>query len=241
MKLEADLHTHTISSGHAYSTVKEMAEAASRKGLQMIGITDHGPAMPGGPHLYHFGNLKVLPEELYGVEILQGVEANIVDHDGNIDIPERYLHKLDWIAAGFHPICYPGGNLEENTKAMIKALENPFVDVVVHPGNPEFQVNGEKIVKVARDLGKLLELNNSSLTVSRQGSEENCELIASLVANHGGQVVIGSDAHYCEDVGNLSKALQMAIDSGLTEEHILNTSVSKIKTFLSKRGRERFI
>ncbi|ACB85595.1 phosphatase [Natranaerobius thermophilus] len=238
MKLEADLHIHTIASGHAYSTVKEIAEAASRKSLKLIALTDHGPAMPGGPHLYHFGNLRVLPGELQGVEMLHGVEANIIDHEGNLDVPERYLHQLDWIAAGFHPVCYPGGNLEENTKAMIRALENPFVDVVVHPGNPQFRINEEKIVKVARDLGKLLELNNSSLTISREGSEENCELISSLTAQFGGRVVINSDAHFAEDVGSTANALKMAMDAGVTEDQIVNSSVAKVKEFLAERGRE---
>ena len=238
MKLVADLHVHTIASGHAYSTVKEIAEAASRKGLQMIALTDHGPAMPGGPHLYHFGNLKVLPGELYGVNLLRGVEANIIDHEGNLDVPERYLQQMDWIAAGFHPVCYPGGNTEENTKAMVRALENPFVDVIVHPGNPQFQINEDKIVKVAKDLDKLLELNNSSLTISREGSEENCELISKLVANYGGKVVINSDAHFSEHVGETNNALKMAIDSGVTEGQILNTSIDKIAEFLSDRGRK---
>ncbi len=237
MKLVADLHVHTIASGHAYSTVKEIAEAASRKGLKMIALTDHGPAMPGGPHLYHFGNMKVLPKEIYGVEMLLGVEANIVDHDGNVDVPERYLHKLDWISAGFHPVCYPGGNTSENTRAVIKALEHPFVDVIVHPGNPEFPINSEKVVKMSRDLGKLLELNNSSLTISREGSKDNCAMIANLVADLGGNVVIGSDAHFAEDVGNMDNALQMAVNAGVTEKQVLNTSLTQIKQFLKERGR----
>ena len=178
MNLVADLHIHSISSGHAYSTVLEIVEAAVKMGLSMIAITDHGPAMPGGPHLYHFGNLRVLPSTLSGVRILKGVEANIIDHEGNLDIPERYLKKLDWILAGFHPICYPGGTREENTRAMCRAIENPMVDAIVHPGNPQFPVNKDKVVKTAKRLSKMIEVNNSSLTISREGSKENCKEIA---------------------------------------------------------------
>lgn len=54
MNLLADLHTHTVANGHAFSTVKEMAEAAAGRGLKMIGVTDHGINMPGGPHEYYF-------------------------------------------------------------------------------------------------------------------------------------------------------------------------------------------
>ena len=71
MKIEADLHTHSVASGHAYSTISELALAAAERGLKMIAITDHGPAIPGGPHLYHFSNLKVLPEYLHGVRLLK--------------------------------------------------------------------------------------------------------------------------------------------------------------------------
>ena len=55
MNLIADMHCHTVASGHAYSTVQEIAREASNKGLEMVAITDHGPSMPGGPHCYHLG------------------------------------------------------------------------------------------------------------------------------------------------------------------------------------------
>ena len=64
MKIVADMHTHTISSGHAYSTVNELAAEASRKGLLAIAITDHGPALPGAPHIYHFGAMRFIPETM---------------------------------------------------------------------------------------------------------------------------------------------------------------------------------
>ena len=53
-----DIHTHTLISGHAYNTIMEMAHAASEKGLELLGITDHAPEMPGGPHRFYFDNLK---------------------------------------------------------------------------------------------------------------------------------------------------------------------------------------
>ena len=58
MRLVADLHIHSVATGHAYCTINEMAQAAADIGLEMIGITDHGPSMPDGPHLYYFGNLR---------------------------------------------------------------------------------------------------------------------------------------------------------------------------------------
>jgi len=66
--IEADLHMHTVNSGHAYSTVDELAKTASFKGLKLIAITEHGPNLPGGPHEYFFGNMSIIPNEMYGVK-----------------------------------------------------------------------------------------------------------------------------------------------------------------------------
>ncbi len=99
IRLEADLHTHTVASGHAYSTVKELAEKAAVKGIKLLGITDHGLRMPGGPNAYYFSNLIELPDHMEGIEILRGVEANIIDHLGRIDMPKGILERLDLSAA----------------------------------------------------------------------------------------------------------------------------------------------
>lgn len=235
MHIVADLHIHSISSGHAYSTFLEITNAAVEKGLLMIAITDHGPAMPGGPHLYHFGNMKVLPDILYGVRILKGVEANVVDHEGNVDMPERYLKNLDWVLAGFHPICYPGGTKEENTRAMCKAIENPVVDAIVHPGNPLFPVNKEKVVKTAKRFSKIVEINNSSLTFAREGSRENCVDIALLAARYKVGVVIGSDAHFAGQVGDMEKAIEVVKEAGINEKQILNTSIDRVERYIKDR------
>ncbi len=239
MELVADLHTHTVASGHAYSTVNENISAARKKGIKIIAITDHGPCMPGGPHLYHFGNLKVLPRNLYGVEVFYGVEANVLDFKGGLDLPENYLDNLDIILAGFHNRCYPGGTVEQNTKAMINTMRNPWVDIIVHPGNPQFAVEPREIVTAAVELGVVLEINNSSLGKSREGSYDNCLAIAREAARTGANVVVGSDAHWLDHVGEFSAALNLLKKAGVVEEQIINTSVSKVKTYLQNRRKKR--
>ena len=62
MKVELDCHTHTVSSGHAYSTWQENAHVAASRGLKLIANTDHAPSMPGGAHEYYFQNLGSLPK-----------------------------------------------------------------------------------------------------------------------------------------------------------------------------------
>lgn len=74
----ADIHTHTIASGHAYGTIREMAFAASQRELKMLGISEHAPGIPGTVDPFYYMNLAVIPRELYGVEIIHGCEVNVL-------------------------------------------------------------------------------------------------------------------------------------------------------------------
>lgn len=89
MRIELDTHTHTLASGHAYSTISEMIDAAAQKGLKLLGITEHAPAMPGSCKEFYFHNLKILPRFQKGVELMFGVELNIMDYRGRVDLNER--------------------------------------------------------------------------------------------------------------------------------------------------------
>ncbi|MDN5325357.1 MAG: putative hydrolase [Moorella sp. (in: firmicutes)] len=233
MLFEADLHTHTIASGHAYSTVKELAEAAEKQGLKMIAITDHGPKMPGGPHEYHFGNLVALPRKIGGVEILRGVEANIIDVDGNLDLPERLLEELDIVLAGFHTgTGFDNRPAEDYTRAVLAAIANPRVHLIVHPGNPDFPVDIEKLVLAAAREHKALEINNNSFSISRQGSLPRCQLLAKLAHKHKVQVVVNSDAHIFSSVGNFARAWQVARSAGISEDQVINKTAGRVKEYL---------
>ncbi len=239
MRFEADLHIHTVASGHAYSTVMEIAQAASEQGLKMIALTDHGPCMPGGPHAYHFSNQAVIPAELFGVRILKGIEANVVDRKGTLDLDDFRLAKLDIVLAGLHTLCAPYGTRCENTEMMINTMKNPWVDVIVHPGNPEYEVDEEAIVKAAVEHDVALEINNSSLTVSRRGSVEHCNNIACLAKRYGAKILLGSDSHFALSVGNFAQALQLLTNNDIPVEYVLNTSVEKIWHHLNRRKNRR--
>lgn len=237
MRLLVDTHCHTLASGHAYSTVKEIADAAGEKGMKMVAITDHGPSMPGGPHIYHFGNLRVLPEYISGVRILRGVEANMISYDGHLDMPEMYLGRLDIVIAGFHDICLVPGSVEENTRAVIAAMHNPLVDIVAHPGNPQFPINIEKVVDCAIETGTLIEINNSSFGNARKGSSENCNLIAAQAKRKGALLTTGSDSHFCFDVGKFDKVISLFESLGITEELVVTSEPKKLIDFLNKKGK----
>lgn len=239
LEIKVDLHTHTISSGHAYSTLAENAIAASRKGIELLGMTDHGPTMPGAPHLYHFGNLGIIPEELHAVKILPGVEANITSHEGELDIPIRYLNQMKLVLVGLHGICYPGGTAEQNTEAYIKAMRNPYTDMMVHPGRPEFELDLERIAYLSAELGIPVEINNSSLANEKLGAWGNCRRFAKYMVQYKGPVILGSDAHFSDLVGDFSHALSLVREVGLAEEQILNCSPKRVLNYLADRRKSR--
>lgn len=233
MKIIADMHVHTVASGHAYSTVNEIALAARRRRLEAVAITDHGPALPGGPHLYHFGAMRFIPDRIFGVRVLRGAEANIIGPGGELDLPEGYLARLDFVMAGFHEGCgFDGRGLSANTDAMLRAMENPRVNAVAHSGNPEFPVDLESLVKGAAATGTALEINNSSFSMSRRGSRPNCERLAELALLHGALLVVGSDAHIAQGVGEFGDAVAVLEKAGASPEQVVSSSLERLLTFL---------
>lgn len=236
MRLVADLHTHTLRCGHAYSSLQEMAEGAKRNGIEIMATTDHGPNMPGASSLEYFRYLPQLPDMIEGVRIIKGVETNIIGLNGEVDVPNEILANLELVLVGFHPLCgYPGKDRKENTKAMIGAIENPLIDLVVHPGNPNFPIDVEEIVCAAFENDVIIEINNSSFRGSRKGSLENCTLIAQQCAKIGAMMSIDSDAHLSFDVGRLNLAVDLAKGIELATELIINTSKEKVIDFIRKK------
>lgn len=239
MRIIADLHVHTVASGHGYSTVLENVQVARRKGLIALGIADHTPSMPGGPSALYFEARGHFPQEVNGIRLYFGAEVDIVDAEGRLDLPDRILRRLDFTIVSFHPQVFQGGSKEVNTQALVRALEHPFVDIVAHPGNPRYPLEYEKVVDTVVKLGKVIEVNNSSFLVSRKGSEENCRLIAQLVKSCGGMVIVSSDAHFCEEVGEFGEALRMLEEIGFPEERIVNASWENLEEFLKNAAQRR--
>ncbi len=235
-KLIADLHVHTVSSGHAYATILEYAREAKRKGIKVIAMTDHGPNMPGAPHYYHFSNMVMVPEYIEGVRVLRGCEANIINPQGKLDLETPELKHLEFVMAAFHPRCgYESQGINKDTQVLLKALENPYVTALAHLGNPMFPTDIPAIVGAAKERGILIELNNSSLTVSRKGSKDRCLAIAKEVKRIGWKVVLGSDAHFIHMLGDLTEAYKLAMAAGLEPQDIVNTDLKLIDKFILQR------
>lgn len=239
MKYAMDIHTHTIASGHAFTTLLENAKYAGEIGLEVLGTTDHGPAMPNAPHHWYFSSQKVLPREIYGVTMLYGCEANIIDYEGNLDLPLDIQENLDFMIASLHdPVMDTNQGRDFNTTALLKAMDNPNVHIIGHPGNPKFPIHEEEVVKKAKETDILVEINNSSFVRSRAGSEPICSKIALLCKEHGVRIVINSDAHSCFQIGGFDAAEAILKKIDMPEELIINSSKTELLDFLKEKGKQ---
>jgi putative hydrolase len=238
MNISIDTHTHSIASGHAYSTIDDLAQAARERGLAGFVLSDHGPSMGGAPHRYYFGNLKVVPKILFDVKFYMGIEANILDKKGGTDIPVQCAAALDFVLAGFHEICFAPESEKENTKTLIATIANPLVDAISHPGNGAFPINIDAVVDAAKEFGKVLEINNASFRV-RSGSKENCRIIAQKCVEKGVFMCCSSDAHYRTDIGRFAEALAILEEANAKPEMIINSSVERFESFINKRKAQR--
>jgi putative hydrolase len=232
--IQADMHSHTIASAHAYSTVLEMVQYAKKQGLKMIAITDHCPAISDSPHLYHFSNMRVLPHSAEGVYIIPGSEVDVVDYDGTLGMSEKYLKSVSWVIASMHDIVLEPKAEKEHTSAWLGAAENPYVDCIGHSGQAKFPYDYERVIKAFAEYGKFVEINNASFTV-RKGSSDNCIKIAQLCKKYKVPVVVNSDAHCCFSVGKVDKALQMLCEIDFPKELILNLDADRILEHIKKK------
>lgn len=241
MKLILDYHTHTMASAHAYSTIDEMAGAAAEKGLELLGITDHAPALPDSADRFHFIGYHILPPELYGVRMLYGAELNILDSNGNVDLPETILKEMDLCIASYHTVCTKPGTKSENTRAYLKVMENPYIHIIGHPDDGNIPVDFEELVRGAKENNILLEVNNSSLKTAdyRLNTRENLMTMLRLCERYDVCVSVGSDAHFAESVGNLKEAEELMERMEFPEELVVNTSIDKFTGFLKKRKEMR--
>ncbi|QDF67589.1 phosphatase [Shewanella sp. SNU WT4] len=238
MQYPVDIHSHTIASTHAYSTIQEYIASAKHKGMKLFATTDHGPAMADAPHYWHFVNLRVLPRIHQGVGILRGIEANIKNTEGEIDFGADHLKKLDIILAGLHEPVFTPQNKLIHTKALIAAMASGQVDVITHPGNPVYPIDIVEVVKAAVEFNVALEINNSSFLASRRGSKANCLVLAESARDLGATLVMGSDAHLALALGGLTASRALLDAVNFPEERLLNRSVNAILDFLEARGHQ---
>lgn len=213
--LKTDLHTHTCASGHGTTDrITDLAREAAARKMAVLGISDHGPASPGSAGLSYFRSLFLCERQRFGVDLRYGAEANILDPDGHLDLPDDILNTLDYCIVSMHRPVYTSGSAAENTKAYIRAMRHPKVKIIGHCDDSRFPVDYRELVEAALSFGVSPELNNVSLLPDsyRKDCRANAIRLLQACEAFSCPIVLSSDSHGREHVGDASAAL------ALTEE-----------------------
>ena len=233
MNIQVEVHCHTNVVKHAYSTIIEAVQCAKEAGLRGIAVTDHGPELFDGAPLLYFRNMDLVSDEMYGVRILKGVEANILDQNGRIDLPPEVLQRLDWVIASIHIPEFEASDFDACTSAYLGAIDNPYVDMLGHTGRGKFFYDHQKVILRLIEKNKIMEFNEHSF--DKPGAEERCVEIAKLCKRYGATVSVGSDAHFAAAVGKVPRALQMLEEIGYPQDLILNLDADRFFDYIEKK------
>ncbi|MEL7658026.1 MAG: phosphatase [Bacillota bacterium] len=233
---QIDTHTHTIISGHSWSTLQENVSAAKQKKLCGICLTEHGPAIQGGAPEFIPHSQQMLPKKIDGITIYKGIEANIIDYNGKTDIPDQYLQLTEFAIASFHIETLKPAEYSKNTQAYIGAIQNPYIDMLGHADDPRIPCDFEAIILEAKRLHKLLELNNNSLTPHRPNSRESITTFAKLCKKHEMPVCISSDAHFHTMIGNVVPLMKLLYELDFPQELIMNRTQQTFEHYLNLRS-----
>ena len=234
----SDVHTHSIASGHGTTcTVSDMAKAASKKGLKLLGITDHGPGTLAAGTSSYFRSLSYSPKKRFGIELLFGVELNILDVDGHVDLSDELLDKLDYAIASMHAQNYKSGSAKENTSAYLNAMKHPCVKILGHCDNPHFPADYETLAVAAKEFGVIFEINEASLAPYgyRGDTRANNREILRCCRKYNIPIVLSSDSHGTEHIGDFTCAAEFVHEEMFPAELILNNDIPRLKMVLEER------
>ncbi len=234
IEIKVDLHTHTVASTHAFSTVTENAKEAKRLGLEAFAVTDHGPGLPDGAHIWHFTNLNSIPRELEGVKVIRGAECSFQNKEAELDLPERALKKMEIVIGSVHPPVYVPQTTDEATALILKAIENPYLDILGHMDRTKFSAIPDYDIVVPRAVenDKIIEFNAHSLD---KGEEHNTRNLLKACKKYGATIAVNSDAHFYSTLGRFDECIKILEEIGIGEEQIINTNYEKVKEYIDKK------
>lgn len=237
MVIKTDLHTHTNVSAHAYSTLLENAKYAAETGMEAIAMTNHAPGIPDGAYAGHFYNIGVLPETICNVRVFRGAECSFLDGSGKLDLPESALKKLDIVIASVHTPAYCPKTSEEHTEMLLSAMDNEYIDILGHIGRVSCGADFDAVALAAAKKGKVIELNECTLSHSREDETEHARALMEACKKYGTMVSVDSDAHYCELIGHFDRAVKLLNDIGFDEELVINTSLKRFEKYLESKNK----
>jgi len=224
-EIRGDLHVHSKWSDGT-PLIEEIAKAAQKRGYQYVAICDHSKSLKIARGLDESRLLKQMEEidrineKLKGFQVLKGTEVDILA-DGNLDLPDKVLEKLDFVVAAIHSGFKQ--EKEKMTKRIVRALENPFVHCLAHPtgrllgARAPYEVDIDEVMEAAKRNGKALEIN---ATLERLDLDD----IHSRKAKEMGiKLAIGTDAHHLDQLWMISLGVGVARRGWLESPDLLNT------------------
>ncbi len=237
--LVADLHMHTTETD-GKASLEEMVEAARKRGLKYIAITDHSKRVTMARGLDEDRLLKQWEEidklnEKLGRKftVLKGIECDILEK-GGMDLDDKVLSQADWVLASVHYGQQQAS--EQITKRIVEAIENPHVDCIAHPTGrllnrrEPYAVDMDAVFEAVKKHKKLLELNANPVRLDL--NDVHC----AAAKRHGIPIVISTDAHSIEDLGLMRYGVVQARRGGLTKKDVANTRTWKQMQKLMPKG-----
>jgi DNA polymerase (family 10) len=235
--IQGDLHMHTTASD-GKASIREMAEAAKARGLKYIAITDHSKRVSMANGLdatrlrAHWEEIRNVREEVSGIEILCGIECDILE-DATMDLDDEVLSEADWVIAVLHyGLKQPR---EQIMQRLLNAIRNPNVDAIGHPtgrmlsNRPAADIDFTTFFKAAADHGVLLEINASPERLDLD------DIQAAAAKSHGIPIIIDTDSHSINGFNSLRYGVDQARRAGLTKEDVANTRpVAEFKKLLRR-------
>ena len=235
-----DPHIHSVASGHGSAdTVTDIIKEVFtyKKGLSLIGITDHGPAYPGSCKSSYFRNISMAPRKRFGIHICYGCEVNILDNKGSLDLDSDILRRLDYNIASLHTKCLVPKDITYHTEAYINAMQNPYIHIIGHCDDTSFPVDYQVLVKEAKSRHVLLEINESSLSPNgyRGNVKENVSEILRWCKIYEHPVVLSSDSHGKTNAGNMEYAAAALEQAAFPSTLVLNQDPDKFMAFVRNK------
>jgi putative hydrolase len=229
-KIIADLHVHTVASGHAADTIRDVCRSAEQRGLDGIAITDHGPGVPGGANKIYFRTLSRLTRGIKTrLRIITGIEEDIKNRKGELMISPEFLKNIEIIMAGCHPFTWIADqSVSVRTDALINAIVRNNIQVVTHPIGSGYELDLNAVMDACLSSNVALEFNASKVN----DTNEYLRFLESC-AQKGISITVGSDAHVAEEVGDFSRALPLLKEINFPKELILNRSRELMTSFFN--------
>ncbi len=230
--LQVDFHVHTFFSHCGIHTHLEMLTRAKELGMQAIAITDHGPELQARNTGPFWDRLNV---PLEGIRLLKGMECNLKNDRGDIDLRTEYLQYMDVVLLGIHPNTKKGLQKSEYTDMLISAIrKNPAIDIITHPNDASYLVEFERLAETAASYGVAIELNNSKTLLKRIGDDITRELIRAC-KHVGCKMAICSDAHALEELGCDDSVRPLLALEDFPSELLVNDTAEAAFEFIEKR------